>query len=105
MSILSTVGLFFDSKTPAVSSLEKHRPGLQGPGVCRAHELGGLLVQSGELHLIPLFPWSLLALPFARGEGKGVSPSPEPLSCNPCCWCWGDTAIRVYRVGRGQGRA
>lgn len=35
----------------------------------------------------------------------GVSPSPEPLSCNPCCWSWGDTAIRAYRVGKGQGRA
>ena len=31
----------------------------------------------------------------------GVFPSPGPLSCNPCCWCWGDTAIRAYRVGKG----
>ena len=28
--------------------------------------VGGLLIQSADLHLFPLFPWRLLALPFAR---------------------------------------
>ena len=28
--------------------------------------VGGLLIQSADLHLFPLFPWRLLAFPFAR---------------------------------------
>ena len=97
LSALSIVGLFFDSKTPAVSWLEKHRPGLQGPGVYGAHEWGASWFSLQTFTSSLCFHGAYLPCPLPGG----VFPSPGPLSCNPCCWCWGDTAIRAYRVGKG----
>ena len=100
LSALSIVGLFFDSKTPAVSWLEKHRPGLQGPGVWGAHEWGASWFSLQTFTSSLCFHGAYLPCPLPGG----VSPSPGPLSYNPCCWCWGDTAIRAYRVGKGPGK-
>lgn len=107
LSVLSIVGLLLNSKTPAVSWLEKHGPGLQGPGVCGAHEWGASCFSLENFTSSLCFHGAYLPCPLPVGEGGGWwCPQVQNLRDAILAAGFGETQPSGSTgLERGQGRA